>query len=130
VSASGISSHTGDGTFLLDQNEADGANLLLQLGFMRASDVTMAAVAAQLSGARVKQRILAHEYEELVETQHSKTGILISLFVQGKEVGLSADEVMNAAPLPPQGGPCTVFWIARTRPWPGAIVRRHRRVDQ
>ena len=42
---------------------------------------------------------------------------------QGKEVGLSADDVMNAAPLPTtKAAMYAWFWIARTRPWQEAIA--------
>src|SRR6185436_8484558 len=51
-------------------------------------------VAANCPEMKVKQRILAHEYEELVEDEHSKTGHMDLIVCQGKEVGLGADEVM------------------------------------
>jgi hypothetical protein len=51
---------------------------------------------------------------------------------QGKEVGLSAADVMNAAPLPTtKAAMYAWFWIARTRRMAGSHRRvDHRRVDQ
>ena len=57
-------------------------------------------VAANCPELNVKQQILSHEYEELIEDEHSKKGHMDLLVRQGKEVGLSADEVLNAEPLP------------------------------
>ena len=71
----------------------------------------------------MKQRIMSHEYEELVEDEHSKTGHMDLIVRQGKEVGLSADDVMNAEPLPTtKAAAYAWFWIARTRPWQEAIA--------
>ena len=54
---------------------------------------------------------------------NSKTGHMDLIVRQGKEVGLSADDVMNAAPLPTTTAAMYAwFWIARTRPWQEAIA--------
>jgi len=42
-------------------------------------------VAANCPEFEIKQRILAHEYEELVEDEHSKPAIWISLFAKEKK---------------------------------------------
>ena len=44
----------------------------------------------------VKQRIMSHEYEELIEDEHSKHGHLDLIFRQGKEVGLSVEDILAA----------------------------------
>ena len=63
------------------------------------------------------------EYEELVEDEHSKTGHMDLIVRQGKEVGLSVDDVLNAEPLPTtKAAMYAWFWIARTRPWQEAIA--------
>ena len=80
-------------------------------------------VAANCPELEVKQRILEHEYEELVEDEHSKIGHMDLIVRQGKEVGLSVDEVMNAEPLATtKSAMYAWFWIARTRPWQEAIA--------
>ena len=97
---------------------------LLQLGlYARQRRNNWPQVAANCPELEVKQRILAHEYEELVEDEHSKTGHMDLIVRQGKEVGLSADDVMNAAPLPTtKAAMYAWFWIARTRAWQEAIA--------
>ncbi len=97
---------------------------LLQLGlYARQRRNNWPQVAANCPEFEVKQRILAHEYEELVEDEHSKTGHMDLIVRQGKEVGLSADDVMNAVPLPTtKAAMYAWFWIARTRAWQEAIA--------
>ena len=69
---------------------------LLQLGlYARQRRNNWPQVAANCPEFEVKQRILAHEYEELVEDEHSKTGHMDLIVRQGNQVGLSADEVIN-----------------------------------
>jgi pyrroloquinoline quinone (PQQ) biosynthesis protein C len=80
-------------------------------------------VAANCPVFEVKQRILSHEYEELVEDEHSKSGHLDLIFRQGKEVGLTIADIENAEPLPTtRAAMYAWFWIARTRPWQEAIA--------
>jgi pyrroloquinoline quinone (PQQ) biosynthesis protein C len=80
-------------------------------------------VAANCPEFDVKQRIMSHEYEELVEDEHSKHGHLDLIFRQGKEVGLSVEDVVNAQPLPTTTAATYAwFWIARNRPWQEAIA--------
>ena len=58
-----------------------------------------------------------------IEDEHSKTGHMDLIVRQGKEVGLSVDDVMNAEPLPTtKAATYAWFWIARTRPWQEAIA--------
>jgi pyrroloquinoline quinone (PQQ) biosynthesis protein C len=80
-------------------------------------------VAANCPEFDVKQRIMSHEYEELVEDEHSKHGHLDLIFRQGKEVGLTVDDVVNAQSLPTTTSALYAwFWIARNRPWQEAIA--------
>ena len=62
---------------------------LLQLGlYVRQRRNFWPQVAANCPEFEVKQRIMEHEHEELVEDEHSKAGHLDLIFRQGKEVGL------------------------------------------
>ncbi len=80
-------------------------------------------VAANCPEFDVKQKILAHEYEELVEDEHSKAGHLDLIFRQGKEVGLSVEDILRAEALPTtKAAVYGWFWIARHRPWQEAIA--------
>jgi len=59
----------------------------------------------------------------LVEDEHSKAGHLDLIFRQGKELGLSVDDVLKAEPLPTtKAAIYGWFWIARNRPWQEAIA--------
>ena len=80
-------------------------------------------VAANCPEFDVKQRILEHEHEELVEDEHSKAGHLDLIFRQGKEVGLSIDDILNAEPLPTtKAATYAWFWLARHHSWQEAIA--------
>lgn len=80
-------------------------------------------VAANCPEFDVKQRILAHEYEELVEDEHSAVGHLDLVVRQGREVGLAQEELINAEPLPTtKAAIYGWWWIARHRPWQEALA--------
>lgn len=80
-------------------------------------------VAANCPEFDVKQRILAHEYEELVEDEHSAVGHLDLVVRQGREVGLGEQELLNAEPLPTtKAAIYGWWWIARHRPWQEALA--------
>jgi pyrroloquinoline quinone (PQQ) biosynthesis protein C len=80
-------------------------------------------VAANCPEFEVKQRIMGHEHEELVEDEHSKAGHLDLIFRQGREVGLTIDEILRAEPLPTtKAAVYGWFWIARHQPWQEAIA--------
>ena len=80
-------------------------------------------VAANCPEFPVKQRILAHEYEELVEDEYSDAGHIDLILRQGKELGLSTDDIMKAEPLPTtRAALYGWWWIARHRPWQEAIA--------
>jgi pyrroloquinoline quinone (PQQ) biosynthesis protein C len=48
----------------------------------------------------VKQKILGHEYEEVIRDQHSEHGHLDLIIRQGKSIGLGADDILNTKPIP------------------------------
>ena len=54
----------------------------------------------QIAGLGFKQRILEHEYEEIIRDDFSDYGHLHLIIRQGKSVGLEPDEIINAEPLP------------------------------
>jgi pyrroloquinoline quinone (PQQ) biosynthesis protein C len=57
------------------------------------------------------------------EFEHSKHGHLDLIFRQGKELGLSVDDVLKAEPLPTtKAAIYGWFWLARNRPWQEAIA--------
>ena len=96
---------------------------LLQLGlYVRQRRNYWPQVAANCPEMVVKQRILSHEYEELVEDDYSPVGHLDLILRQGREVGLSEEEIIEAQPLPTtQAAIYAWWWIARNRPWQEAL---------
>jgi pyrroloquinoline quinone (PQQ) biosynthesis protein C len=97
---------------------------LLQLGiYIRSRRNYWPQVAANCPELDVKQRIWAHEYEELVEDEHSKKGHIDLILRQGKEVGLTVDDILTAEALPTtKAAVYGWWWLARHRPWQEALA--------
>jgi len=80
-------------------------------------------VAANCPELEVKQKILAHEYEELVEDEHSAVGHVDLVVRQAREVGMSEQQLYGAEPLPTtKAAIYGWWWLARHRPWQEAIA--------
>jgi pyrroloquinoline quinone (PQQ) biosynthesis protein C len=71
----------------------------------------------------VKQRILDHEYEEMVQDEYSDAGHLDLVYREAKEVGLSQEQLLSAPALPITQA-CTNgwLWIAAHRPWQASLA--------
>jgi pyrroloquinoline quinone (PQQ) biosynthesis protein C len=66
----------------------------------------------------VKKKILSHEYDEMVQDQYSQFGHLELVVRQGKNLGMSSDEVLKVKPLPTTRATLYSWgWITRERPW-------------
>jgi hypothetical protein len=66
----------------------------------------------------VKKKILSHEYDEIVEDQYSEFGHLDLVVRQGKNLGMSTDEVLKAKPLAITRATLYSYgWITRERQW-------------
>src|SRR5258707_3784235 len=66
----------------------------------------------------VKQKILAHEYEEMIRDQHSEHGHLDLIIRQGKAIGLSAGDILEAKPI--SSTTATLYawgWICKKKHW-------------
>ena len=80
-------------------------------------------IGANTPEMEVKKRILEHEYEEVIRDDYSETGHLDLLIRQGKELGLSPEEILAAEPLPmTRAAIFGWWWIARYRPWQEALA--------
>lgn len=80
-------------------------------------------VAANCPEFVVKQRIMSHEYEELVEDDYSDAGHLDLVFRQGKELGMTPQQILDSKALPTtQACVYSWWWLARTRPWQEALA--------
>lgn len=75
-------------------------------------------VSANCPVLAVKQKILEHEYEEIIRDQFSEYGHLDLIMRQGRSVGLSPESIMNAAPLPATRATLHAWaWITREKSW-------------
>lgn len=71
----------------------------------------------------VKQRILEHEYEEIIKDEFSEYGHLHLIVRQGRSVGLNADEIMNAKPLPSTMAALYAWgWMTRVKTWTESLA--------
>jgi pyrroloquinoline quinone (PQQ) biosynthesis protein C len=66
----------------------------------------------------VKQKILRHEYGEVIEDQYAEHGHMELIVRQGKALGLSAEEVLNVEPLPATRATLYAWaWMTREKSW-------------
>src|SRR5712691_7169527 len=66
----------------------------------------------------VKQKILAHEYEEMIRDAHSEHGHLDLIIRQGKAIGLTAKDILETKPLP--ATMATLYswgWMTKAKSW-------------
>lgn len=93
--------------------------MLKQQGlFVRHRRDCWAHVSANCPEMAVKQKILQHEYGEVVKDKYSEFGHLDLIIRQGKAVGLSQEEILNAMPLPKTRASLYAWaWMTRTKSW-------------
>ena len=66
----------------------------------------------------VKQKILQHEYGEVIKDEFSEHGHITLILNQGKTVGLQPEDILNADPLPTTRAVLYAWgWITREKPW-------------
>ncbi len=66
----------------------------------------------------VKQKILEHEYDEIIRDEFSDYGHLELIIKQGRSVGLRAEEILDAVPLPSTRATLYAWgWITREKSW-------------
>jgi pyrroloquinoline quinone (PQQ) biosynthesis protein C len=66
----------------------------------------------------VKRKILEHEYEEVIEDEYSKYGHLDLVVRQANHIGMSAEEVLDATPLPMTLAALYSWgWMTRIKTW-------------
>ena len=86
--------------------------------FTCATGASLGFCLGQFAGAAVKQKILGHEYEEVIRDQHSEHGHLDLIFRQGKCIGLGADDILNTKPIP--STTATLYswgWMCKKKNW-------------
>ncbi len=66
----------------------------------------------------IKQRILEHEYDEIIRDQFSEYGHLALIIKQGESVGLRPEEIIHAEPLPVTRATLYAWgWITKEKTW-------------
>ncbi len=75
-------------------------------------------VSANCPVLAAKQRILEHEYEEIIRDEFSEYGHLELIMRQGKSVDLTPETIMSAAPLPETRATLYAWaWMTREKSW-------------
>lgn len=66
----------------------------------------------------VKQKILEHEYEEMIRDAHSEHGHLDLIIRQGSSIGLGAKDILQEQPLPMTRATLYAWgWITKNKTW-------------
>ena len=66
----------------------------------------------------VKQKILQHEYGEVIKDNYTEHGHMELIVRQGKALGLTPEEVMNVTPLPSTMATLYAWaWMTREKSW-------------
>ena len=89
-----------------------------QSHFVRHRRDCWANVSANCPVMAVKQKILEHEYEEIIKDQFSDYGHLHLIIKQGQSVGLSPEDILNSEPLPTTRAVLYAWgWMTRAKGW-------------
>ena len=91
--------------------------MITQLGlYIRHRRDCWANVSANCPVMPIKQKILQHEYGEVIKDQYSEYGHLHLIIRQAEKVGLTPEEVLNTRPIPTTMATLYAWgWITRTR---------------
>ncbi|HTM07010.1 MAG TPA: iron-containing redox enzyme family protein [Verrucomicrobiae bacterium] len=104
-----------DRYFAVKLNRPRAVMMLTQHGlFSRHRRDCWAYVSANCPELSIKQKILRHEYEEVIKDDYSDQGHLDLVIRQGKAVGMTPDEVLAVEPLPITRA-CLYAWAWMTR---------------
>jgi pyrroloquinoline quinone (PQQ) biosynthesis protein C len=94
-----------------------------QSHFVRHRRDCWANVSANCPVMGVKQKILEHEYEEIIKDEFSQYGHLHLIIRQGQSVGLSAEEILNSERLPTTMAVLYAWgWMTRVKPWTESLA--------
>jgi pyrroloquinoline quinone (PQQ) biosynthesis protein C len=110
--------------FSIKMNKARAAVMVKQQSlFVRHRRECWARVSANCPVLGVKQRILEHEYEEIIRDDYSDYGHLHLIIRQGKSVGLEPEEIINTEPLPETRAVLYAWsWVTSELPWTDSLA--------
>lgn len=93
--------------------------MITQLGlFIRHRRDCWANVSANCPEMSVKQKILQHEYGEVIKDEYTEHGHLELIVRQGKSLGLTAEDVLGVQPIPTTRAALYAWaWMTRAKPW-------------
>ena len=93
--------------------------MLKQLGlYIRHRRDCWAHVSGNCPLMEVKQKILEHEFGEVIKDQYSEHGHLDLIVRQGTAIGLKVKEILNASPLPTTFATLYAWaWLTREKSW-------------
>ena len=110
--------------FSIRMNKPRAAVMVKQQSlFVRHRRECWAHVSANCPVIGVKQRILEHEYEEIIRDEFSEYGHLHLIIRQGKSVGLDPEEIIKAEPLPETRAVLYGWsWMTSELPWTPSLA--------
>jgi len=110
--------------FSIKMNKPRAAVMVQQQSlFVRHRRDCWAYVSANCPVMQVKQRILEHEYEEIIRDDFSDYGHLHLIIRQGKSVGLEPEEILNAEPTPETRAALYAWaWMTSRMPWTESLT--------
>ena len=93
--------------------------MLIQLGlYIRHRRDCWSHVSGNCPEMAVKQKILQHEYGEVIKDQYSEFGHLDLIVRQGKAIGLTPDDIVQAEPIATTFATLYAWaWITRAKSW-------------
>lgn len=93
--------------------------MLKQLGlYVRHRRDCWANVSSNCPEMAVKHKILEHEMGEVIKDKYSEHGHLDLIVRQGRAVGLSAEDILNAEPIPMTRATLYAWaWMTRSKSW-------------
>ena len=110
--------------FAVKMTQARARVALLQLSlFVSCRRDGWANLIANCDAPAIRQKLMEHEYDELVQDEYSSKGHYDLLIRQGALIGLTADDFANAHPL--RTSMATFYgwkWITRAGAWQDALI--------
>jgi len=105
--------------FSVEMNQRRAQVMIAQLGlYIRHRRDCWAHVSANCPVMAVKQKILEHEFGEVIKDQYSEFGHLHLIVRQAKTVGLTPEEVLNTKPIPSTTATLYAWgWITHAKSW-------------
>ena len=105
--------------FSVCMNQSRAQLMISQLGiFIRHRRDCWAHVSANCPLMTIKQKILQHEFGEVIKDQFSDYGHLDLIVRQAKKIGMSPEQVLSAKPIPTTIATLYAWgWITRVKSW-------------